>query len=264
MTRGPKKHLKRLNAPKHWLLGKTEGIWAPKPSCGPHNGRECLPLVLIVRNRLKYALTKSEANMICMQKLVKVDGKVRTDLNFPAGFMDIVALEKSADQFRLLYNTKGRFVLHRVRDEEAKYKLCRVQKIEYAANKIPYLVTHDGRTIRYPDPLVKKNDSIKVDLETGKMTEIIKYQIGNLCMISKGRNTGRVGIIQHIERHPGSFDIVTTKDSAGNVFATRQANIFVLGHGNRPSISLPRGKGVKLTILEEKALREKRAANANN
>jgi S4 domain/RS4NT (NUC023) domain len=69
------------------MLGKLEGIWAPKPSCGPHNGRECLPLIIIVRNRLKYALTKAEANMICMQKLVKVDGKVRTDLNFPAGFM---------------------------------------------------------------------------------------------------------------------------------------------------------------------------------
>jgi RS4NT (NUC023) domain/S4 domain len=86
-ARGPKKHLKRLHAPKHWGLGKLEGIWAPKPSCGPHNGRECLPLIIIVRNRLKYALTKAEANMICMQKLVKVDGKVRTDLNFPAGFM---------------------------------------------------------------------------------------------------------------------------------------------------------------------------------
>jgi ribosomal protein S4E len=263
MARGPKKHLKRLHAPRHWMLGKLEGIWAPKPSCGPHNGRECLPLIIIVRNRLKYALTKAEANMICMQKLVKVDGKVRTDLNFPAGFMDVVALEKSADQFRLLYNTKGRFVLHRITDGEAKYKLCRVVKKEVSKRKIPYIVTHDGRTIRYPDPLVKVSDTIKVDLETGKMTDIYRYSIGNLCMISRGRNTGRVGVIQHIERHDGSFDIVTTKDAAGNVFATRQANIFVLGEASKPAISLPRGKGIKQTILEEKAAREKRAANGN-
>jgi ribosomal protein S4E len=107
------------------------------------------------------------------------------------------------------------------------------------------------------------NDSIKVDLETGKMTDIIRYQIGNLCMISRGRNTGRVGVIQHIEKHPGSFDIVTTKDAAGNVFATRQANIFVLGEAAKPAISLPRGKGIKQTILEEKAAKEKRAANGN-
>lgn len=27
MVRGPKKHLKRLNAPKHWLLDKLGGIF---------------------------------------------------------------------------------------------------------------------------------------------------------------------------------------------------------------------------------------------
>jgi len=63
------------------------GIWAPKPSCGPHKTRESLPLSIILRNRLKYALTRKESLAIVMQKLVKVDGKVRTDLNFPAGFM---------------------------------------------------------------------------------------------------------------------------------------------------------------------------------
>ena len=27
MARGPRKHLKRLNAPKHWMLSKMDGIW---------------------------------------------------------------------------------------------------------------------------------------------------------------------------------------------------------------------------------------------
>ena len=29
MTRGPKKHLKRINAPKAWLLDKMGGIYVP-------------------------------------------------------------------------------------------------------------------------------------------------------------------------------------------------------------------------------------------
>lgn len=69
------------------MLGKMGGIFAPKVSAGPHKGRESLPLSIILRNRLKYALTRKESQMIVMQKLVKVDRKVRTDLNFPAGFM---------------------------------------------------------------------------------------------------------------------------------------------------------------------------------
>ncbi|CAM9181677.1 unnamed protein product [Laminaria digitata] len=128
-------------------------------------------------------------------------------------------------------------------------------------NKIPYLVTHDGRTVRYPDPLIKVNDTIKIDLESGKPIETIKFEIGNICMIARGRNAGRVGIMQHIERHPGSFDIVSVKDGAGHVFATRLQNIFSIGQGTRTMVSLPKGKGVKLTILEEKAAKAKKAQN---
>ena len=87
MARGPKKHLKRLDAPKHWMLDKLGGIWAPRPSTGPHKLRECLPLVVMLRNRLNYALTGHETKMICINRHVAVDGKIRTDPNFPAGFM---------------------------------------------------------------------------------------------------------------------------------------------------------------------------------
>jgi small subunit ribosomal protein S4e len=182
------------------MLGRMEGIWAPRPSSGPHKLRECLPLIVILRNRLKYALSWKETMSICMEKCVKVDNKVRTDFGYPAGFMDVVHIQKSGDTFRLLYDTKGRFVLHRITEEEPKYKLCRVQALAQSGKGIPFVTTHDGRTIRYPDPLVKVNDTVKVDLASGKITDFVKFEIGNLCMITKGRNTGRVGTLSTIER----------------------------------------------------------------
>jgi len=262
MPRGPKKHLKLLNAPHAWMLGKMDGIWAPRPSTGPHKLRESLPMVLILRNRLKYALTMQEANSICMEKCVKVDGKVRTDVTYPTGFMDVLTIERSNDMFRLLYDVKGRFVLHRIKKDEASYKLCRVVKIETSQKGIPFLVTHDGRTIRYPDPLIKADDTVKVELATGKITEFIKFSTGHMCMINRGRNAGRVGTIMHVEKHPGSFDIVQVRDAAGHVFATRSKNVFVLGEEAKPWVSLPKGKGIKLTILEERAERAAKAKSS--
>lgn len=44
------------------------------------------------------------------------------------------------------------------------------------------------------------NDTVKIDLATGKITDFVKFDIGNLAMITRGRNNGRVGVIQHIER----------------------------------------------------------------
>lgn len=69
------------------MLDKLGGVYAPRPSCGPHKLRESLPLVVMLRNRLKYALTRDEVTKIVMQRTIKVDGKVRTDINYPAGFM---------------------------------------------------------------------------------------------------------------------------------------------------------------------------------
>jgi len=250
--------MKRLAAPSHWLLDKLSGSYAPRPSPGPHKLRECLPLVVFLRNRLKYALNGREVKSILMQRLVKVDGKVRTDPTYPAGFMDVITLEKTGENFRLVYDTKGRFTIHRISDEEASFKLCKVKRVELGKKGIPYVVTHDARTIRYPDPAIRVNDTVKVELESGKITEFISFDTGCLAMITGGRNMGRVGVITHRERHDGGFDIVHLQDVIGNKFATRLSNVFVIGT-DKAWVSLPKGKGVKLSIAEE---RDRRRAAA--
>jgi small subunit ribosomal protein S4e len=235
------------------MLGKMGGIFAPKPSSGPHKERECLPVCIVLRERLKYALTNKECMQICMERCVKVDGKVRTDHNYPVGFMDVLELEKSGDRMRLLFDTKGRFVLHRIDREEAQYKLCRVNQIFVGSKKIPVCTTHDGRTIRFPDPILKVNDTVKVNLATGKMSDILKFELGAMVCLIRGRNTGRIGTLVHVEKHLNSFDIVTIKDAKGHTFCTRMTNVFVIGNGNQPQISLPKGRGIKKTIIEERA-----------
>jgi len=255
MARGPKRHMKRVAAPSAWMLGKLDGVWAPKPSAGPHKQRECLPLMLLLRNRLKYALNYRECKAILIQRLVKVDGKIRVDMKYPAGFMDVVTLEKTKENFRMLYDTKGRFRIHKISPEEASYKLCRVKSIGRNLKNVPYLVTHDGRTIRFPDPEIRAYDTVRVDIESGKILDYIKFESGNVCMINGGNNVGRVGVITHREKHPGSFEIVHLRDAAGHSFATRLQNVVVIGKDTKSWVSLPKGDGIKLNIVEDRKVR---------
>lgn len=70
---------------------------------------------------------------------------------------------------RLVFDTKGRFVVHRITPEEASYKLCKVRRMQFGKGGIPYIATHDGRTLRYPDPDIKEQDTVMLDLETGEL-----------------------------------------------------------------------------------------------
>ena len=259
MARGPKKHLKRINAPKHWMLDKLTGIYAPRPSTGPHKLRECIPLALILRNRLKYALNYQEVKKITKDRsgMVQIDGKTRSDFRYPCGFMDVLHLKPSNENFRLLYDVKGRYKLVRITEEEAKTKLCKVKQKLLGTNRVPYLVTHDGRTIRYPHPDIEVNDTIVLDLASGEIKEQIKFEDGALVMIVGGVNTGRVGTLTHDEKHEGGFDIVHVRDSKGHSFATRMVYAFVIGKGKKPAIKLPKGDGMRITIIEEQQLRNK-------
>ena len=181
----------------------------------------------------------------------------------------------------------------------SQYKLCRVRAKRMGEKGVPMLTLHDGKTIRYPDPVIKENDTVMLDIATNKITETVRFDVGQICMITGGRNTGRVGTVQTLEKHKGSFTIAHIKDSQvralgaresgfvppagclklraccavpapspdppslaqGAVFTTRSDNVFVIGTGSKPLISLPKGKGVKLSIVDE-LLAKKKAASA--
>ena len=253
--RGVYKHLKRIHAPKSWMLSKVGGIWAMKPSQGPHKLRECIPLSLLLKSKLRLALNGKEAKLIVKAREgnISIDGKVRTDPKYPVGIMDIVTINKTSSNYRVNFDVKGRWRLVRISKEEAKYKLCKVTRRSMGPKKIPFITTSDGRTLRYPNPHIKEHDTIKLNLENNEIVDYYKYKIGAHVLIVGGNNIGRTGVIEKIEKHPGSYEIVYIKDNAGKDFSTRLTNIFITGD-QRSEIPVEKYNTL-LSIIEERKLK---------
>ena len=91
-----------------------------------------------------------------------------------------------------------------------------------------------------------------MNLETNEVESLIKFENGAQVLLVGGNNIGRVGVLQHIEKHPSSFDIAHIKDAAGHSFATRVNNVFVIGEGKKSVISLLPAKGIKLSLIDER------------
>lgn len=188
---------------------------------------------------------------------VKIDNRIRTDHKFPVGVMDVISVVKTNEHYRMLYDVKGRFTLVKLKESQSKYKLLKIKKKAVGPNKIPYIVTHDSRTIRFPHPDINVGDTIKYDLEKKQLAGTIKNEPGKLCYITGGNNIGRAGQIMHVERHLGSFDIVHVRDANGKTFATRKSNVFIIGD-KKSWMTLPEKDGVYKTIMEEKAEKEEK------
>lgn len=68
-------------------------------------------MTVLLKNRLKYALNAKDVYQIVRDKegLIKVDSKIRRDPRYPLGIMDVVSIEKTGENFRILYDVKGRY-----------------------------------------------------------------------------------------------------------------------------------------------------------
>jgi len=240
--------LKRKPAPRFWPIHRKESVWVVKPSSGPHSLEGCLPLAIVLREILGFAKTRKEAKTVVSQGKVYVDGKVRREDDFPIGLMDVVFIPDADKCFRVLPSSKG-LILHPIDQEEAKFKLCRIENKTVVENGHAQLNLHDGSNIlvKVTDPknpkedVYKTLDTVRISLPERQILEHIKLKKGDFVIITSGKNIGKYGKIVEIEKVKGKKrknTLVTINDEKGNRYQTILNFVFAIGE-TQPLISLP-------------------------
>lgn len=240
--------LKRKPAPKFWPIHRKEVTWVVRPAPGPHSLQNCLPLAVILRDILGFAKTRKEAKTIVSQRRVFVDGKVRTEDDFPVGLMDVVSLPESGESLRILPSGKG-LILHPIDKEEASFKLCRVEDKKTVKDGQVQLNLHDGSNMlvkvadakKPQEDIFKTLDTLKMSLPEKQIIEHIRMKESDFAIITQGKNIGKYGKIVEIEKAEGKKRrnaLVTIEDEKGNRYQTILDFVFAIGE-KEPVISMP-------------------------
>jgi len=245
--KGERGHLKRKPAPKMWTIHRKEAVWTVMPKPGPHSLSRSLPLVLIVRDMLKFAKTSKEAKNIISQEKIMVDGKVRRDERFLVGLMDVISILDAEKSYRVLPSRKGLF-LHPIDSGEAALKLCRIEDKTVVKGGHVHLDLHDGTSslIRVDNPQASGDvyqtlDVLKLSVPDRELIGHTKLTVGAPAIIIGGKNIGKYGKVIAIEKKPNQKRrelLVTIEDENGDQFQTILDFVFILGDAE-PSISLP-------------------------
>jgi len=227
--------LKRLNAPKSWPVPRKSNVWVTSPNPGPHALDGCMPLSVVLRDVLKVVDTSAEAKKVLSAKKVLVDGKVVTEEKFPIGLMDVISIPDNGKYFRMLLDSRGKFMLVDIAEDRATWKLCRIENKTYVSGGRLQLNLHDGRNILVDDDKYKTGDVLKIELPTQKVLDAFKMVQGNVAMIVSGENSGQINVIEEqLEERSSAPNLVRFKNGK----LTVKGNVFVIGN-KTPEIALP-------------------------
>lgn len=192
------KKLKRLLAPKFWKVPKKVRKWVVSPRPGPHKKFESIPLQIILRDILKIAETGKEAKGIIKKGEILIDGRARKDQAYPVGLFDSIAIPRVKKFYRVIPKEKG-LELKEIPEQESKLKICKiVNKKTLKGGKIQ-LNLHDGRNL-IAENIYKPGDSLLIELPSQKILQHIKLEEGNLAIVTKGKNSGKIVRIKEIIR----------------------------------------------------------------
>jgi small subunit ribosomal protein S4e len=234
------KHLKRLNAPRMLKLHRKEETWTVRASSGPHPLQKSIPLGLIVRDYLNLTDTLRETKRIISSGEILVDGVQRKSHKFPCGLMDVISIPKSKNDYRILFDRRGKLTLVPISSKDATWKLLRIENKSTVKGNHIQLNFHDGRNKPVKKDEYKTGDVLKISFKDQKIDDTFKFEKGTVSMIIGGSHIGEVANIEDIEIISSSKPNLA-KMKGQTEFSTLQKYVFPIGK-TKPVIELPEVK----------------------
>jgi small subunit ribosomal protein S4e len=154
--------------------------------------------------------------------------------------MDVISIPKLKKNYRVLFDRKGKLTLVPISAKDAEWKLYRIEnKTIIKGNKIQ-LNFHDGKNKLVKKDEYKTGDVLKISLAENKISDVFKFDKGNVSMIIDGSHVGQIANIEDIQIISSSKPNLA-KMKGDKEFSTLAKYIFLIGK-TKPIISPPEVK----------------------
>ena len=219
-----KNHLSRLTAPVSWGV-KRKGIkFITRPHAGAHNLRESIPLSLVITDLLKFARIRRETKKILNEGKIFVNGKVRKDLGYAVGLMDVISIPSLNQDYRVFYDIKGKFKLSPLGDDEKDVRIVQIKNKTIISGKKIQLNNSDGTNIILDKvACYKTGDTLFVSLKDGSIKDHVSLKRGARIYLIGGTKRGVVGTLDDTK-----VNTIVVKTPEGS-FETAKRYAFAIG-----------------------------------
>jgi small subunit ribosomal protein S4e len=193
-------HLKRKALPKIWPVSKKGTKYLVVAA------ERGLPVLIAIRDMLKFAEDKKEVKKILNAKLVLVNNKIVNDIRFALKLFDVLKLK---DKYYRLTIKNRKYDFKEIKEKEAKEKIVKIIGKKVCKGKKIQINLDDGRNY-FTKEKFKLGDSVLIDFKEG-IKKFIPLKEKSKVFIKKGKHLGKEGIIEKISEKLAEIKIDAEK-----------------------------------------------------
>lgn len=152
-----------------------------------------------------------------------MNGKVRKDLHYSVGLMDVIAVPTLQQNYRVFYDVKGKFKLLSIEDTEKDLHFVQIKNKTIIGGKKIQLNYSNGTNTIVDKAEYKTGDTLVTSLKDGSIKEHLPLKKGARIYIIAGTKRGVVGTLEEMKEKN-----VLVKSTQGN-FETAKKYAYVIG-----------------------------------
>ncbi|MBS3080694.1 hypothetical protein J4221_04435 [Candidatus Pacearchaeota archaeon] len=207
-------YLKRQNIEKFWPVPRKGTKYL---AVSAHDKKVSIPLVVVMRDILKFVNNKKELKKIIDEKKVLINNKAIKDIHYPVNIFDIISLPSMNKHFKAILSHK-KMIFEEVSEKNAEKMTFKVISKKKLKKNILQINLSHGRNILTKEK-VNVDDSVIFNSKKNTIEKIIKMEKGKKAYVIKGKHIGSSGKIENIfERGGKKLTKISLPDKKINVW----------------------------------------------
>jgi len=229
-----KRHIKRISAPRTWKLMRKEKTFISRPNPGVKLSHG-ISITVIFRDMLKRAKTAKEAKRLLLNNDILVNKKKIVDEKLMVGLLDAISIPKTNENFRLIFDEKGKISLTEISEKESNLKVSKIQNKTKVKGGKTQLNLSDSRNMLIDKDEYKTGDSLLLEFPGQKIKQQIKMEKNAVVYLLGGKKVGSVGTVEDIHEKD-----IKIKLKSKEVITTLKKYALVIGK-EKQLISVKKG-----------------------
>ena len=174
-----------------------------------HEKRTAIPLVVVVRDILKFVKNKKELQTLINEKKVYVNGKIIRNTNYGINLFDSIEFPSIKKYYRMVLR-KNKMDMEEINEKDSLNRVYKVINKKQLKNKKIQINLNNGKNIISSEK-IKVGNFITLNHSDNKIEKIISLEKGSKVIVIKGKYKGVVGTIKGITKE--NFAEIKTEDN---------------------------------------------------